>query len=149
MSLATDYAGVMSVLVNDDDLKDLMNIATADQTDYRLLLDKYFLQTFISDEFTDDGVCRLLIRSDLQKKTNNEYVKFNGVMFELYVPKTHDYMTAFQTRINQISDRLIVLFNREYINENKLIFTECHEMASFTKYFKRHIIKFEYKKIFR
>jgi len=149
MSLATDYAGVISVLVNDSTLKTLMLIPTADQTNYRLLLEKYFLQTFISDVFTDDGVCRIIIRSDLQTETNNDYVKFNGVIFEVYIPKAKDLMSGFQTRINQIADRLIALFNREYVGVNKLYFTRCVELASYTNYFKRYYLKFEYKAIYR
>ena len=149
MSLAADYAGIMNVLVNDSTLKTLMNIATADKTNYKVLLDEYFLQTHTSDVFTNDGICRICLRNDLQRDTTNDYVKFNGVILEMYIPKTIDYMTAFQTRTNQITDRLIVLFNNEYINENKLKFHSSNELASSQKFFKRQYCKFEYKKIYR
>jgi hypothetical protein len=146
---AADFGAIMRILVNDNDLKNLMNIPISDQTNYGLLIQKYFLQTYISEEFTDDGVCRLLIRSSPQSDTNNPYVKFNGLIIEIYVPKSKDLVEGFQTRINQISDRLQSIFNHVYINDNKLIFNKGHDLPSATRYFKRHFTSYEYKKIYK
>jgi hypothetical protein len=146
---AKDYGDVIKILVNDTTLKELMIIPTLEQTNYGLLVNKYFLQTYISEKFTEDGVCRLLVRSAMQSETNNEYIKWNGVLIEIYVPKSKDLMSGFETRINQISDRLQYLFNRQYINYNKLCFESCFELASISIYYKRYVCRFNYKKIYR
>ena len=149
MGIAKDYGDIMKILVNDDTLKTLMDIPVSEQTNYGLLTDKYFLQTFVSDKFTNDGICRLLIRSAMQTDTRNEYVKWHGVMIEIYVPKHKDLTTGFQTRINQIVDRLIELLNRTVVNYNKLIYAGSYESVSGSNNFKRENCKFEYKKIIR
>lgn len=149
ISNADDFGAIMRILVNDNDLKNLMNIPVGEQTNFGLLVQKYFLQTYISEEFTDDGVCRLLIRSAPQTDTNNPYIKFNGLIIEIYVPKSKDLVSGFQTRINQISDRLQIIFNHIYVNDNKLIFKRGHELPSATRYFKRYFTLYEYKKIYK
>lgn len=149
MSVASDSGAIMKILVNDSGLKTLMNIPIAEQTNYGLLVNKYFLQTYVSDKFTEDNICRILIRKGMQVDTNNDYVKWDNIIFEVFVPKVIDLMEGFQTRINQIQDSLITLFNREYVNSNKLYFCNTYEMVSGTRYFKRYLCKFEYKKIYR
>lgn len=152
MSNATDFGLLIKLLVNDTTLKTLMDISSSNQSNYRTLVDKYFLQTYVSDLYTNDGSCRLLIRNGAQYDTNNEYVKFNSVLIEIYVPKTKDFMSGFQTRTNQISDRLIYLLNQTQVNpdnEMKLKFKEFYELASATDHFKRSVMKFEWKKIYR
>ncbi len=149
MSIAADFGAIIKILVNDSDLKELMDIPVASRTDYKVLIEKYFLQTMVSDEFTNDGICRLLVRNAPQRETNNDYVKWDGLIIEVYVPKSKDLTTGFQTRINQISDRLITLFNRNYINDNKLYFVNSFELTSRSNNFKRYVCTYEYKKIYK
>lgn len=150
MSNAVDYGEIMKVLVNDSELKTLMLISTLDQSNYGLLVDKYFLQTYVSDKFTNDGICRILIRNGIQQEiSNNDYVKWNSVIFEIFVPFSKDLVDGFQTRINKICDRLIKIFNRTYINYNKLVYCDNYEIPSLSANFKRYNCKFEYKKIIR
>jgi hypothetical protein len=147
MGSALDFGEIIKILVKDDTLKSIMDIPVSDRTNYGVLADKYIMQTFVSDKFTDDGVCRLLVRSAMQTDTSNEYVKWNGVIVEVYVPKHKDLMTGFQTRINQISDRLTQLLNRVYVNDNKLYYKNSYELPSSSNNFKRYNCKFEFKKI--
>jgi hypothetical protein len=149
MSLALDYGEIIKVLVKDDTLKTLMDIPTSEKTNYGVLVNKYIMQSSISDQFTDDGICRLLVRNSMQTETTNEFVKWNGVIIEVYVPKSKDLMTGFQTRINKISDRLTQLLNRVYINYNKLYFVNSYELPSGSNNFKRYNCKFEYKKVIK
>jgi hypothetical protein len=148
MGVATDFGKIVKLLVNDTTLKTLMNIPTASMDNYGLLCDKYFLQTYISDKFTDDSICRLLIRSAMQNELN-EFVKWSGVIIEVYVPKSKDLVASFETKINQICDRLITLLHRVYVNDNKMYFINSYETWSASSYFKRYNCRFQYKKIYK
>ncbi|MGE5438084.1 MAG: hypothetical protein ACM3O3_12800 [Syntrophothermus sp.] len=147
MGAATDYGQIIKILVNDEDLKTLMDIPVNEKTNYGLLTQKYFLQTFVSDEFTGDGVCRLLVRAGMSIDTNNEYVKRQGLIIEVYVPKSKDLMSGFETRTNKISDQLVKTLNRIYVNDNKLIYQDSYETMSGSNNYKRQYVKFEYKKV--
>lgn len=149
MSNAKDFGDIVKILVNDTTLKNLMCIPSSELTNYGLLVNKYFLQTYISEKFTDDGICRMLVRNAMQFETNNQFVKWNGVLIEIYVPKSKDLMDGFETRINQISDRLQTLFNRQFVNYNKLCFENCYELASISVHYKRYVCRYNYKKIYR
>lgn len=146
--IAKEFGLIMQTLVNDTTLKQLMLIPSSDLNDYGLLVTKYFLQQFVSDVFTDDGVCRLLIRKGFGSQTNSDYVKRDSVIIEVYIPSYKDLMAGFETRINQVSDRLIKLLNRKSFNDVKLIYITAYESISGTNYFKRYAIRFEYKKIY-
>ena len=148
-SNASDFSLVVKTLINDDDLKALMNIPVADRQNYGLLVNKYFLQTYVSDKFTNDSVCRLLIRSGIQMETRNEFVKWNVVVIESYVPKIIDLMTGFETRTNQIDRQIQTLLNRQVINDKKLTFTSSYEMISNSNYYKRQVCRYQYKQIYK
>jgi hypothetical protein len=147
MGYAKDYGDIVAILMVDSTLKTLMDIPVNEQTEYGILADKYIMQTYVSDKFTDDGVCRILVRAGVQMETTNEFVLWNGVIIEVYVPKFKDLAENFQTRINQIVDRLIILLNRQLINDNKLYFKNAYEQVSESINFKRYYVKFEYKKV--
>jgi len=149
MSNAVDFGLIVATLVNDTTLKTLMNIPTADIENYGVLVNKYFLQTYVSDKFTNDDVCRILIRSGIQSETNNEFVKKNVVIIESYIPKVRDLLSGFQTRTNLINDRIQVLLNRKSFNDKTLWFVNSYEMISNSNYYKRHICRYEYKKIYK
>jgi len=148
MNIALDMASIYKIIVNDDTLKSLMNIPTAERSNYGILLDKYFLQTYVSDKFTNDGICRILLRSGVQTETNNEYVKWNPIIIEVFVPKSKDLQSGFQSKSLQITDRLYSLLNRQYVNSFKMIFVGCYELISNTVNYRRMAIKFDYKQIY-
>jgi len=146
---AVDFGMVVKILINDDELKTLMNIPNNEQQNVKQLVNKYFLQTYVSDEFTNESICRLLIRSGIQMETGNEFVKWNFVVIESYVPKIIDLMSGFQTRTNLIDRRIQKLLNRQIINDKKLIFTSSYEMISNSNYYKRQVCRYQYKQIYK
>jgi hypothetical protein len=149
MGNAAVFGLIVKTLVNDSALKTLMNIPVSEQTDYTLLVKKYFLQTDISDEFTDDGLCRLLIRRGAQRDTGSVYIKFDNLIIEIYVPKSKDFMSGFQSKIIQIADQLQTLLNHQTFSDRKLIFANAYEMPSGSKFFKRYNVRFEFKNIYK
>lgn len=146
--IAKEFGLIMKTLVNDTTLKQLMLIPPSDIDNFGILISKYFLQQFVSDVFTDDGICRLLVRKGFGMQTNSDYVKKDSVIIEAFVPSYKDLMTGFETRTNQITDRLISLLNRQSFNDVKLVFNTAYESISGTNYFKRYSLRFEYKKIY-
>ncbi len=146
--IAKEFGLIMKTLVNDTTLKQLMLIPVNDQSDYGLLVTKYFIQQFVSDVFTDDGICRILLRKGFGTQTNNDYVKRDSVIIEVYIPSYKDLLDGFETRINHITDRLITLLNRNSFNDVKLVYNTAYEAISGTNYFKRYNIRFEYKKVY-
>lgn len=149
MSNALDFSFIYRTLINDTELKTLMNIPNENINNFRVLVDKYFLQTYVSDKFTSDAICRLLLRSGMQFETNNDFVKWNGVFIEIYIPKVIDIMEGFMTRTNLIAERIQKLLNRKYINDNKLYFISTYELIANSVYYKRHLCRFNYKKVYR
>jgi hypothetical protein len=148
MSDATDFGKVVETLINDSTLKTLMNISVANQSNYGLLADEYFIQTYVSSKFIETPVCRLLINSWFPEDTNNQYVKLNYLRIESYVPVVIDLMSGFESRTRKISDRLRYLLNHKEINYRNLVFKNSHGQASGTNYFERYITIFEYKKVY-
>jgi len=149
MGNAAVFGLIIKTLVNDSTLKTLMNISLFEQTDYSLMIKKYFLQTDVTDEFVDDGSCRLLIKRGIQRDTGCNYIKFDNLVIEIYCPKFKDFMTEFQSRTIQIADRLQTLLNHVSFSDRKLIFVNAYEMPSGTKFFKRYNVRFEFKNIYK
>jgi len=149
MSLALDIASIYKVLVNDDALKSLMDIPITEKNNFGVLLDKYFLQTFISDKFTNDGCCRILMRNAMQSDTENDFVKWTPIIIEVYVPKNKDVQSGFQSKCFQITDRIQQLLHKKYVNSNKLYFISCYELISNSTNYRRIAQRFEFKKIYK
>lgn len=148
MDNAVDMANIYKKLIQDSALKTLMNIDVSEHNDYGLLLDKYFLQTYVSDKFTETPVCRLLIRYGSPMDTNNYYVNWNYIRIESYVPITIDIMENFESRSIKISDRICEVLKSELINDRKLKPKQAYELISNSNWFKRYITVLEYKKVY-
>lgn len=145
---AKDYGQIMKLLLNDTELKNLMLISLVDQTNYTKMTTDYFVGTYTSDTLTVDGVCRLLIRSAPQNSTNNMFVKENNLLIEIYVPTSKDRLAGFERRINQISDRLIVLFHRKLVNDRRFHLEASNELQSSMTGYRRAYVQFSYKRIY-
>jgi hypothetical protein len=146
--IAKEFGLLMQRLVNDSTLKTLMNIPVSEISDYGVLVDKYFIQSYVSYKFTEDSICRLLIRKGSTTQTNNSYVKRDTIVIEVFVPTSIDMLEGFETRTNKICDRLITLLNRFTVNDCNIIFNTSYESISGTNYFKRYTNRFEYKKVY-
>jgi len=146
--IAKEFGLIIKTLVNDTELKQLMLIPSSEIDNYGVLVEKYICQKYVSDIFTEDGVCRLLIRKGVSTQTNSDYVKRDSVIIEVYIPSYKDIMEGFETRINKISERLIKLLNRKKFNDVTVIYNTTYEAICGTNYFKRYINRFEYKKIY-
>jgi hypothetical protein len=148
MDNANDMSLIFKVLIQDSTLKTLMSIDSSLHDDYSTLLDNYFLQTYISDKFTNTPICRLLIRYGLPMSTNNNYVKWNYIRIESYVPVCIDIMENFESRTLKISDRIGSLLESNSINDRNLKVSQPYELISNSNWFKRYVTVLEYKKVY-
>lgn len=146
MDNAQDMASIYKKLIQDSTLKTLMNIDESSHNDYGTLMDDYFLQSYISDKFTDTPICRLLIRFGSPMETNNYYVNWNYIRIESFVPNCIDIMEQFKSRTLEISDRIGTVLTSEKINDRSLKVKQSYELISNSNYFKRYITVMEYKK---
>lgn len=158
---ATDFGKMMALLMHDDILKKLMLIPTASLVDYTTLLNKYFIEAFTSEVVTDDGVCRLIIKSAPQTPTGSQYVKDDNVIIEVFVPTSKDRVAGFERRGNQIIDELITLFtkrkkndkgtlvnNSQLINGKRMKLEGRNELTCASVNFKRQFVQFSYVKVY-
>ena len=159
--VATDYGKMMSLLMHDDELKSLMLIPTVFLKDYTVLMNKYFIEAFTAENITDDGICRLVIRSAPQSPTGSQFVKEDNVIIEIFVPIKKDRVEFFERRINKLIDRIIVLFirkkkndkgviksNSALINNRKMCLENRQELSSSSPEFKRAFVQFSYKRVY-
>lgn len=146
---AKDFGAFMKVLMSNKELKTLMLIPIAEQTNYTKLLTDYFIETYTSDTITTNGICRLIIRSAPQSPVGlNPYVKEDNLVIEIYVPSAKDRVAGFERRSNQIVDQIIKIFHTEKINDRKLYLEARHELASNSPGFVRMYTQFSYKRIY-
>jgi hypothetical protein len=148
MDNATDMSLIFKSLIQDSTLKTLMNIDSSLHNDYSTLIDNYFLQTYISDKFTNTPICRLLIRFGTPMATNNYYVNWNYVRVESYVPVCIDIMENFESRTLKISDRIGEVLSTSSINDRNLRIFQPYELISSSNWFKRFVTVLEYKKVY-
>lgn len=148
MDNATDMSLIFKSLVQDSTLKTLMNIDSSLHNNYSTLIDSYFLQTYISDKFTNTPVCRLLIRFGLPMPTNSSHVKWNYIRVESYVPICIDIMENFKSRTLEISDRVGEVLIASSINDRNLKVLQAYELISSSNWFKRYVTVLEYKKVY-
>ena len=149
--VSTDFGSFIKVLMNDLDLRNLMLIPIAEQTN-TLMIDKYFCETVTSGVITTTPICRVMITSNPQSPTNNMYVKDDMLAIEVFVPNlapnNKDRVAMFERRSNQIVDRIIQLFNNKKINDRTLRLEARHELASGTPGFCRMFMQFSYKRVY-
>lgn len=148
MDNSTDMGLIFKSLIQDSELKTLMNIDSTLHENYSELIDKYFLQTYVSDKFTDTPVCRLLIRFGSPMPTNSYYVNWNYLKIEIYVPISIDIMESFESRTLQISDRIGNLLMANSINDRNIRVIQPYELISNSNFFKRYVVTAQYKKVY-
>ena len=150
--------------MHDTELKTLMLIPTAALTNYTTLVTKYFIEAFTSEVLTDDGVCRLVIKSAPQLSIGSQYVKEDNIIIEIFVPNTKDRVANFERRSNQIIDEIITLFTKKkksvqdtqeviladsaLINGRKMVLEGRNELQSGSVGFKRMFVQFSYKRVY-
>ena len=148
MDNAIDMGLIFKTLIQDSTLKTLMNIDSALHSNYSELVDKYFLQTYVSDKFTETPICRLLIGFERPYDTNNRYVHWNYIKIESYVPTCIDMSEGYQSRTLLISDRIANVLMENLINDRNLEVCEPYELISNSNYFKRYVTVMKYKKVY-
>lgn len=152
-STADSMGNLMKLLVDDTELKTLMKISVADQSNYKLLTTKYIQSTFISDTILTEPICVLLVRDTPQSQSNNEFVKFDGVIIEIYVHSSIDTagtagINGFKRRTHMIADRLVQLLHRQYLGSDLYKLVDKNELQSATPNFRRYYVRFEYKAVY-
>jgi len=158
---AKDFGQMMTLLMHDEILRGLMLVPVTTPVNYNTLLAKYFIEAFTSEVLTDDGVCRLVIKSAPQLSIGSQYVKEDNVIIEVFVPNTKDRVAGFERRSNQIIDQIIILFTKKkknaqgiipldsaLINGRRMVLEGRNELASGSVGFKRQFVQFSYKKIY-
>jgi hypothetical protein len=146
-----DFMGqLMDLLIKDTELKTLMNINSTDINNPTTLRKKYFLQTYVNSQTVTDPICLILIRDAPSSDTNNEFVKINGVIIEIFVHDSVDTagISGYKRRTHQISDRITKLLHRKLICDSLVKFVDGNELQSSTANFKRSYVRFQYKAIY-
>ena len=159
--VAKDYSQMVLALMNDQILCDLMLIPKLEQKN-TLMYGKYFVEAFTSSVITLDGICRLLIKSAPQSFTNNQFVKEDSVIIEVFVPVKKDRSgVGFERLSNQIIDRIYTIFTKKrqnrttlewsksaLINDKKMCLEGRNELNSPSLDFIRMFIGFSFKRVY-
>jgi len=146
--ISLDQAQMMAIMTNDIILKQLMLVPTNVFTNFAELRINYFVEGYIAESIVIPNVCRLLIKSAHMSPTNNEFVKENNVIIEVFVPSSQDRMTGFERRTNIIIGRLIKLFHNQMIHNRKFKLETSNELFSSEVGFKRAFVMFSFKRAF-
>ena len=146
--IATDYGQIMITLTNDIELKQLLLVPQNVFTNFAELRINYFVEGYIAESIVIPNTCRLLIKNASMSPSNNEFVKENNVIIEVFVPSSQDRMTGFERRTNIIIGRLIKLFHNQMIHNRKFKLETSSELLSSEVGFKRAYVQFSYKRVY-
>ena len=151
MSLATDRKAIFLKLFQDDTLKTLMKIPTVDKNNLGKVRDLYITHSYGSDTIITNLNCRILFRNVPLTGTNNQYVKWDGIIFEIFVKNSEEYTVESDGLIRRqeaIADRLYELLARQYVASMKFEPVDRGDLYCGTEGYKRYFVKFTYKRIF-
>ena len=146
--IATDQGKLLIMLTNDIILKNLMLVPSSVFTNFAELRINYFVEGYTAEAIVIPDVCRLLIKSAPMSSTNNEFVKENNVIIEVFVPTSKDRMDKFERRTNLIIGRLTKLFHNEIINGRKFKLAGGNDLQSSITGFKRAYVQFSYRRVY-
>lgn len=145
---STDYGKLMSILMQNIELKTLMLVPQNVFTNYGELRINYFVEGFVAEAIVIPNVCRLLIKNAPMSPTNSEFVKENNLIIEVFVPSSQDRLGGFERRTNLIIDKLIKLLHREWINDRRLSLVASNELNCSVVGFKRAYVQFSFKRVY-
>ena len=144
--IATDQGKMLILMTNDIILKQLLLVPQNVFTNFAELRINYFVEGYTAESIVIPDVCRLLIKSAPMSSTNNEFVKENNVIIEVFVPSSKDRMDNFERRTNLIISRLMKLFHNQVINDRKFKLVTMNDLQSSVVGFKRAYVQFNYKR---
>ena len=152
MSLASDRKTLFLLLYNDTELKSLLKIPSVDINNMAKIRDIYITNSYGSDTIINEDVsCRILYRNVPLSETRNQFVKWDGIIFEIFVRNSDEYnvtTNALDRRQEMIADRLLKLLGRQYVGAWKFEPIDKGDLYCSTSGYKRYFILFRYKRIF-
>jgi len=151
LSLASDRKALFLKLYGDSQLKTLMKIPTADLTNMAKIRDTYITHTYGSDTIITDVSCRILYRNVPLSETSNPFVKWDGIIFEIFVKSADEYnvtTNALDRRQEMIADRLYGLLARQYVGDLKFEPIDKGDLYCSTPNYKRYFVLYKYKRIY-
>ncbi len=152
MSLASERKELFLTLYRDAELKTLLKIPTADLNNMAKVRDIYITHSYGSDTIINEDVsCRILYRNVPLSATNNPFVKWDGIIFEIFVKDSDQYnatTNALDRRQEMIADKLIKLLGRQYVGSLKFEQMDKGDLYCSTPSFKRYFVLFKFKRIF-
>jgi hypothetical protein len=147
LSLAEESKALFLVLYNDDTLKSLLLIPTADKTNMAKVRDTYIVQSYGSDDIVTNESCKIIYHDISLTETNNDYCKLDGIVFEIYVKGASEY-SGLDRRQFLIAGRLNYLLSRKYVGSLKFKPIDKGELYCSTQNYKRYFVKYRYKRIY-
>lgn len=151
MSLTSERKQIFLTLYNDTTLKNLLKIPATEKTNIAKVRDKYITNNFGSDTIIVEESCRIIYHNVPLTETQNQFVKWDGIIFEIFVKNADEYnatTNALDRRQELIADRLIELLSRKYVGSLKFEPKDKGDLYSATQGYKRYFVKFAYKRIF-
>jgi hypothetical protein len=151
VSLASERKELFLTLYNDAQLKTLMKIPAVDINNMAKVRDTYITHAYGSDTIILSESCRILYRNVPLSATNNQFVKWDGIIFEIFVKDSDQYnvtTNALDRRQEMIADRLLALLGRQYVGDLKFEPVDKGDLYCATSGYKRYFVLFKYKRIF-
>lgn len=151
MAQVDQLKAIRLLLFNDDELKELMAIPEDDFHSIIAFRDKYCIAgagTYENIEM--DIPVRLLVSWATMSQTNNNYVNYRPLDFEIWVQRSKEYgvtNNVFDRRQELIADRIKHLLTKNRIEHFKFIFDDMNDMRSNTQDYNRFFIRFRVKYI--
>lgn len=151
MSLASERKELFLTLYRDETLKTLLKIPSVDINNMAKVRDTYITHSYGSDTIITDVACRILYRNVPLSETRNQFVRWDGIIFEIFVRNSDEYnvtTNALDRRQEMIADRLLKLLGRQYVGAWKFEPIDKGDLYCSTSGYKRYFILFRYKRIF-
>jgi hypothetical protein len=150
LSLTLESRTLALKLFNDSILKDLMLIPAADKNNLAKVRDTYIVETNGSDAIVTTENAKIMYYNVPLTDTNNQYCKWDGMIFKIFVKSSQEYTLAngLDKRQLAIADRLNAILGRQYVGDWKFEPVDKGSLYCGTNGYKLYFVRFAYKRIY-
>lgn len=150
MSLVLEGRELALKLYQDTTLKDLMLIPTAEKNNLAKVRDTYIVDANGSDAIVTTENCKIMYYNVSLTGTNNQFVKWDGMIFKIFVKNSQEYTltNGLDKRQLAIADRLNEILGRQYVGDWKFEPVDKGSLFCGTSGYKLYFVRFAYKRIY-
>jgi hypothetical protein len=150
LSLVLESRELALKLYQDTILKDLMLIPITDKNNLAKVRDTYIVDTNGSDAVVTNENCKIMYYNVPLTGTNNQYCKWDGMIFKIFVKSSQEYtlINGLDKRQLAIADRLNVILGRQYVGDWKWIPVDKGSLFCGTSGYKLYFVRYEFKRIY-